>query len=219
MRSVHGHFELIPLTRLQGLFTFRGGLCHPPAAAALVQAAGVFAHVGIHLHLHSFNVGAMLRVNAENLRVKKHAAVAGCLAFELEAQSEILIRLFCGQVSVLVGCALAEDGSLLHHPLFFAILRPTSKVFSIEERNPAAPLWSLSQGAQPEEERHGEYATASFHHTFFSAISVIRPCLAKLRKQVKETANQRSGKNGKSLRISSSLGCRPYSVISKASAC
>src|SRR6266700_1843967 len=163
MRSVHGHFQLIPLTRPQGLFTFRGGLCHPPAAAALVQAAGVFAHVGIHLHLHSFNVGAMLRVNAENLRVKKHAAVAGCLAFELEAQSEILIRLFCGQVSVLVGCALAEDGSLLHHPLLVAILLPAGKVFSIEERNPAALMRSLSPRTQPKEESYREYPRPSFH--------------------------------------------------------
>ncbi|PYV75629.1 MAG: hypothetical protein DMG97_06035 [Acidobacteria bacterium] len=36
-------------------------------------------------------------------------------------------------------------------------------VFSIEESNPAAFMRSLSQGAQPEEERYGKYPTTSFH--------------------------------------------------------
>ena len=105
----------------------------------------------------------MLRVNPQDLRAKKHAAVAGCLAFELQSQREILIRLFCGQVSVLVGRALAEDRSLLYDPLFVAILLPASKVFPVKERNPAPFLRSLSQGAQPEEQRYCEYPTTSFH--------------------------------------------------------
>ena len=42
----------------------------------------------------NFNVGAMLRVNSQNPRVKKHAALACRFAFELEAQCEIPVGLF-----------------------------------------------------------------------------------------------------------------------------
>src|SRR5690242_6584746 len=151
VRAVRDYFQLIPLTGLQSLFALRRRLRHPAAAAAFVQTASVLAYVGIHLHLHSLNVRPMLRVNSQNLRAKKHAAVACRLSFELESKGEILVRLFCSQIPVFVGRALAEDGSLLHHPLFVAILLPAAEILPIEERNPAAFLWRLSQCAQTEE--------------------------------------------------------------------
>src|SRR5437660_1245998 len=161
--AVHGHFQLIPVARLQRVLAFWRGLRHPATPAAFVQTARVLAHVRVDLHLHPFDVRAMLRVDTRNLGMNEYAAVARGLAFEFEAQHEIPISLFRGQVSILVGGAFAEDSSLLNDPLFLTILLPAAQVFSIEESNPAAFMRSLSQGAQPEEERYGKYPTTSFH--------------------------------------------------------
>src|SRR5437667_12755107 len=80
--AVHGHFEVIPVARLQRPFAFWRGLCHPAAPAAFVQAARLLAGARIDLHLAPFDVRAMLRVDTRNLRTNEYAAVARGFAFE-----------------------------------------------------------------------------------------------------------------------------------------
>jgi len=42
--------------------------------------------IGVDLHLHPFNVWAVLGIDSQDSRVEKYAAVAGSLALELKAQ-------------------------------------------------------------------------------------------------------------------------------------
>src|SRR6266849_7204127 len=134
--ALHRHFKIIPLARLQGLLTFRGGHNHPTAAAAFIQAAGVLAGVGVHLDLHSNDVRTVLRINAGNSGMQEHAAVPCRLTLELQAQIEIAIDFFRGQIAVLVGCALAQNGAVFCHPLFTPILLPAGQILSVEQRHP-----------------------------------------------------------------------------------
>src|SRR5271157_1749218 len=133
------------------MLAFGCGHHNPSAAAAFVKPTGVVSDTGIHFDLHAFDVRTMFRVDSSYPRMEKHTAVTGRLAFELQAQLEIAIGFFRGQVAVLVGRAFAQDCFLFNDPLLLPVLFPPGQICSIEKRNPAVFWWRLSNGAEPEE--------------------------------------------------------------------
>ena len=140
MVPVDRYLKVVPLADgLERPLAFRSRLDYPSPPAALIQAAGMIADIGINLHLHAFDVRAVLRIDARDSGVEKNAAVAAFLALETEAQIEVAIGLLRRQVAVFVVGALTKDRVALRYPLFFAVVLPTGEVLAVEQRHPAAP--------------------------------------------------------------------------------
>src|SRR5204862_1147691 len=94
VRALDRDFEVIPFARLERILAICRRHSYPATPTALVQPARVLALARIDLHLHSFDVRAMLRVDPSDPGMDKHATVSFRLALELEAQVKIPIRLF-----------------------------------------------------------------------------------------------------------------------------
>ena len=94
---------------------------------------------------------------------KKTPLLPAASRLELEAQIEIAIGFFGGQVAVLVGSAFAENGSMFNDPLFFSVVFPSGQIRSVEERNPSAIGWGLSDCAEPKSYQGYDKEKESFH--------------------------------------------------------
>jgi hypothetical protein len=105
----------------------------------------------------------MLRVDTGNPGMQEDTTVAGGFGLELEAQIEVAIGLFGGQVAVLVGGAFAKDGASFNNSFFFTVVFPPGQVCPVEERSPAAFRWRLSDGAEPKGYQGCEEGKNFFH--------------------------------------------------------
>src|SRR5436309_7764541 len=155
--------KIIPFARLERPLTLGRGHCNPAASATFIQPAGVFADARIHLHLHPFDIRAVLRIGASNPRVKKKAAIAVRFALELQAQIEVAIGLLGCQIAVFIGRAFAQDRSLFDTPSFISVLLPTREVLAVEKRQPPAFRRRLNCYRERDQQPGCDKHTTLFH--------------------------------------------------------
>src|SRR5205814_2785481 len=98
----------------------------------------LLTQVWVDPNLHPPDIRTVLRIHPGHSGVDKHTAVSRCLPFKSNPQGEILVTFFCGQVSVFVCGAAANNSPVVNNPALISIRFPAGEIFTVEEANPIA---------------------------------------------------------------------------------